>query len=299
MNIMITGSNGMIGSALSKRLALSGHKIFRLNRFDRSAPFYYDMRAGRMHFSPDITLDAVINLAGANISEKRWNPKRKEEILESRRMLTHALCKTLSESQAPPQTLLSASAIGYYGNQLNQPVDEQSPPGDDFLAKVSVLWEEATEAATTAGIRTVLLRFGLVLDATGGVLKNLVMPGGLAVVGRLGQGEHKMSWISLTDAIEVMLACLQNTSFSGPLNVVAPEVVSNKEFAQALIKAKGRPALPPIPAAIVKLMFGEMADAALLASSNVRSTRLVETGVKLSCKNLDSALSNCFASSTQ
>ena len=120
------------------------------------------------------------------------------------------------------------------------------------------------------------------------------MPGGLAVVGRLGNGSQKMSWISLTDAIDVMMACLQNSNFAGPLNVVAPEVVSNRAFAEALSKAKRRPALPPIPAAIVRIMFGEMADAALLASGNVCSTRLNELGIALRHKDLDSALSHCF-----
>ncbi len=286
----------MIGTALRTRLARSGHKIFCLSRSDSSKAFYYDLASERVHFAQDIKLDAVINLAGANIADKRWTPKRKEEILESRRMLTSALCKTLSESQDPPHTLLSASAIGYYGQQPSQYADEKSPPGDDFLAKVSLVWEGATESAVTSGIRTVLLRFGLVLGANGGVLKNLIMPGGLAVVGRLGDGTHKISWISLTDAVEVIVACLKHTSFSGPLNVVAPEVVSNKEFAEALNKAKNRPALPPIPSAIVRLMFGEMADAALLASANIRSTRLAETGIELSHKTLNSALSHCFSS---
>ena len=151
-------------------------------------------------------------------------------------------------------------------------------------------WEEATAPATNAGIRTVLLRFGLVLNANGGVLKNLVMPGGLAVVGRLGDGEHLMSWISLPDAINVMMACLQHNNFTGPVNVVAPEVVSNRAFAKALSKARRRPALPPIPAAIVRMMFGEMADAALLASGNICSSRLDELGIELRHKDLDSAL---------
>ena len=155
-------------------------------------------------------------------------------------------------------------------------------------------WEEATAPATHAGIRTVLLRFGLVLNANGGVLKNLVVPGGLAVVGRLGDGEHRMSWISLPDAINVVMACLQHRNFTGPINVVAPEVVSNRAFAEALSKARRRPALPPIPAAVVRIMFGEIADAALLASGNICSTRLYELGIELRHKDLDSALSDCF-----
>ncbi|MEC8358014.1 MAG: TIGR01777 family oxidoreductase [Pseudomonadota bacterium] len=295
MNILITGASGMIGSALRTRLIESGHKVFGLSRSNDSAPFYYDLTNDRVHLSQNTDLGAVVNLAGANIADQRWNTKRKEEILNSRARLTQALSLALSESQHPPHTLLSASAIGFYGNQCTAPTDEDCPPGNDFLAEVSVRWEDATAAATDAGIRTVLLRFGLVLDADGGILKNLVMPGGLAVVGRIGNGSHKMSWISLTDAIDVMMACLQNSNFAGPLNVVAPEVVSNRAFAEALSKTRRRPALPPIPAAIVRIMFGEMADAALLASGNICSTRLNELGIELRHKDLDSALSHCFS----
>ena len=295
MNILITGASGMIGSALSTRLTQSGHQVFGLSRSDSSAPFHYDPINDRVHLSTDTKLDVVVNLAGANIADRRWNIKRKEEILNSRARLTRALSLALSESQPPPHTLLSASAIGFYGNQCTAPTDEDSPPGNDFLAEVSVRWEEATAPATNAGIRTVLLRFGLVLNAHGGVLKNLVMPGGLAVVGRLGDGEHLMSWISLPDAINVMMACLQDRNFNGPVNVVAPEVVSNRAFAKALSKARRRPALPPIPAAIVRMMFGEMADTALLASGNICSSRLDELGIELRHKDLDSALSHCFS----
>ena len=294
MNILITGASGMIGSALSTRLRQSGHQVLCLSRSDRSAPFHYDPIDDRVHLSTDTNLDAVVNLAGANIADKRWNIKRKEEILNSRARFTRALSLALSESQNPPHTLLSASAIGFYGNQCTTSADEDSPPGNDFLAEVSVRWEEATAPATHAGIRTVLLRFGLVLNANGGVLKNLVMPGGLAVVGRLGDGEQRMSWISLPDAINVMMACLQHRTFTGPINVVAPAVVSNRAFAEALSKARRRPALPPIPAAVVRIMFGEMADAALLASGNICSTRLDELGIELRHKDLDSALSDCF-----
>ena len=285
----------MIASALIPRLEQDGHTVYRLSRTDLNAPFYFDPLAGRMRFAPEIKLDAVINLAGANIADGRWTPARKQEILESRRTTTLQLCETLAAMPQPPRVLLSASAIGYYGGEQHDPADETAAAGNDFLAKVSIEWEQATEAAVAAGVRTVLLRFGLVLDGGGGVIKNLVMPGGLMVVGRLGDGQHKMSWVSLDDAVKVMQAALADDEFSGPLNVVAPEVVSNKEFARALSKAKRRPAMPPIPTPIVRLMFGEMADAALLASSNIRSSRMAELGVDLDYPDLASALQKCFA----
>lgn len=269
--------------------------MYKLSRTDMSAPFYFDQLAGRMRFSGDIPLHAVINLAGANIADRRWSPAQKEKILQSRRTTTLQLCETLAAMPNPPEVLLSASAIGYYGSQQHEVTDESGSAGEDFLAKVSIEWEQATESAVAAGIRTVVLRFGLVLDGSGGVIKNLVMPGGLMVVGRLGDGQHKMSWISLDDAVKVMLAALANDQFSGTLNVVAPQVVNNREFAQALSKAKRRPAMPPIPAPIVRLMFGELADAALLATANIQSSRMQELGVTLDYPDIDSALRKCFA----
>lgn len=294
-NVLITGASGMIASALAPQLELAGYAVHKLSRTNMSAPFYFDPLAGRMRFNSDIPLHAVINLAGANIAERRWTPAQKEKILHSRRTTTLQLCETLAAMPQPPKVLLSASAIGYYGGQQHDPVDESGSAGSDFLAEVSIEWEQATESAIAAGIRTVVLRFGLVLDGSGGVIKNLVMPGGLMVVGRLGDGQHKMSWISLNDAIKVMLAALSNDAFSGTLNVVAPQVINNREFARALSRAKRRPAMPPIPAPIVRLMFGEMADAALLASSNIQSSRLQELGVTLDYPDIDSALQKCFA----
>ena len=294
-NVLITGASGMIASALAPRLEQAGYSVHRLSRTDMFAPFYFDPLAGRMRFNGDIPLNAVINLAGANIADRRWAPVQKEKILQSRRTTTLLLCETLVAMPEPPKVLLSASAIGYYGGQQHDPADESGTAGEDFLAKVSIEWEQATEPAVAAGIRTVVLRFGLVLDSSGGVIKNLVMPGGLMVVGRLGDGQHKMSWISLDDAIKVMLAALTNDQFSGALNVVAPQVVSNREFASALGKAKRRPAMPPIPAPIVRLMFGEMADAALLASSNIQSNRMQELSVTLDYPDIESALQKCFA----
>jgi uncharacterized protein (TIGR01777 family) len=294
-NVLITGASGMIASALAPRLEQAGYSVHKLSRTDMSAPFYFDPLAGRMRLNGDIPLNAVINLAGANIADRRWTPVQKEKILQSRRTTTLQLCETLAAMPKPPEVLLTASAIGYYGGQQHDPADESGAAGEDFLAKVSVEWEKATEPAIAAGIRTVVLRFGLVLDDSGGVIKNLVMPGGLMVVGRLGDGQHKMSWISLDDAIKVMLAALTNDQFSGALNVVAPQVVSNREFARALSKAKQRLAIPPIPATMVRLMFGEMADAALLASSNIQSSRMQELGVTLDYPDIDSALQKCFA----
>ncbi|MCG8413178.1 MAG: TIGR01777 family oxidoreductase [Pseudomonadales bacterium] len=275
---------------MTRALEAAGYRVYPLSRVSASAPFFYDQANGSMQLSEDIPLTAVINLAGASIADGRWTQKRKNTIWRSRVETTQKLCEALSKLPNKPGALLSASAIGFYGADRYQPAAEDAPAGNDFLADLSVAWEQATESAQNAGIRTVALRFGLVLSAAGGVLTNLIMPLGLAVVGRLGNGNHLQSWISIDDAVAIILLCLENESFSGALNVVAPEVVSNREFADTMSQVWRRPQLPPMPAAVVRLMFGEVADAALLANSNIRSTRLQELGVNLQHPSLREAL---------
>lgn len=294
-NILISGASGLIGSALAKELTDSGHCVYTLDRKNPDSPFFYDQANGEIHLSNEILLDAVINLAGASIADGRWTRKRKQLIWESRVRTTQLLSEALSNLNKPPEVMLSASAIGFYGNNADSPVDESAESADDFLAKLSVAWESATDTAAEAGIRVVRLRFGLVLDADGGVLENLVMPLKLAVVGKIGNGQHFQSWISLRDALTIMQQCIGNQAFAGPINLVAPEVVSNGDFAKTLSKALKRPQLPPMPAPIVRIVFGEMADAALLASANIRSTRMSELGIELKYPTLASALENIYS----
>lgn len=275
-SILLSGASGLLGSALTQSLNGLGYQVFPLSRTSSSAPFYYDQANGLVHLSDEIPLTAVINLAGASIADGRWTQKRKDMIWSSRVDTTRQLCEALSKLSHQPKVLMSASAIGFYGADCSDPANEDSDPGNDFLADLSVAWEAATQPAQAAGIRTVNLRFGLVLSGEGGVLANLIMPLGLAVVGRLSNGSHLQSWVSIDDAVAIVIACLNTDSFTGPLNVVAPEVVSNKEFALTMSEVMRRPQLPPMPAAMVRLMFGEVADAALLASSNIESKRLPE-----------------------
>ncbi len=244
--------------------------------------------------SDEIPLDAVINLAGASIADGRWTAKRKDIIWDSRIRTTRLLSQAIATLEKRPEVMLSASAIGYYGSNRPSSTDEFGEPADDFLARLSVAWESAADKASEAGIRVVKLRFGLVLDSHGGVLDKLVLPMGLAVVGRLGDGRHLQPWITLQDAIKIILGCISNRNFAGAVNLVAPEVVSNKDFAKTLGEVLRRPRLPAMPATIVRLMFGEMADAALLATSNICSSRLDELGVELQYKTLRSALENIY-----
>jgi len=293
-NILITGANGFIGSTLSNHLRNLGYSVYCLDRRDKAAPFFYDQASGVMHLSKEIQLDYVINLAGTSIANGRWTKRRKEEIWNSRIKTTGQLCAALVQLPQAPKAILSASAIGFYGNACQEPCNENSPAGEDFLARLAVAWEQATEPATSAGIRVVHLRFGLVLHASGGVLANLITPMGLAVVGRLGDGKHLQSWISLQDTLTAIQYCIQHEEFEGPINLVAPEVVTNKVFANTMSEVFKKPQLPPMPAAIVKLMFGEVADAALLASSNIQSTRFDELGFEPQHPSLKEGLAAAF-----
>ena len=277
-NVLITGANGFIGSTLSDHLKNLGYSVYCLDRRDKTAPFFYDQASGIMHLNKEIQLDYVINLAGTSIANGRWTKRKKEEIWNSRIKTTEQLSAALVQLPQAPKAILSASAIGFYGNACQEPCNENSPAGEDFLARLAVAWEQATEPATSAGIRVVHMRFGLVLHASGGVLANLITPMGLAVVGRLGDGKHLQSWISLQDVLTGIECCMQHKEFEGAINLVAPEVVTNKEFANTMSEVFKKPQLPPMPAAMVKLMFGEVADAALLASSNILSARFDELG---------------------
>ena len=291
-NILITGASGMLGKAISTALTRRGYDVFNLQRNVKGAAFYYLENTGRVFLDPSIPLHAVINLAGKNISENRWSTKTKKLIVDSRVQTTSLICRALAELPVPPKILLSASAIGYYGTDEERIFDENSPAGNDFLSILAQSWERATKPAQEAGIRTIFLRFGLVLSPTGGVLKNLILPFRAATVGIIGSGEQKMSWISLNDAVQIMVALLQENSVSGPINLVSEHIVTNREFAHCLKESINRITLPRIPSTVVRLMFGEMADAALLPSSSVSSLRIEELGIELKHQELQNCLND-------
>jgi len=288
-NILISGASGMIGSALVEHLSQCGFAVHQLGRRSADVPFYYDADLGRVHLDPLIPLLAVINLAGPSIADKRWSSVRKREILDSRQKLTHALAAALAESESKPQTFLSASAIGYYGDTGESCVDENSPAGSDFLAEVAQAWEEATAPAEAAGINTIHLRFGIVLSPQGGVLKKLLLPFRLGLGGRIGSGLQGMSWISITDVIQITHKLILDNPESGPINLVAQQAISNLDFSAHLAQALHRPNFIPLPAFLVKLLFGEMGEALLLGSSRVTSRKLAQLGIQLECPTLRSA----------
>ena len=273
MNILLTGSTGFIGTALTQRLEREGHRVVSLARSE-GGEAWWNPTAGTISLPEDLPLDAVFHLAGENVASGIWTKAKMDRIRLSRTLGTTLLAKTLAQRSPRPKVLISASAIGYYGDRGEEIVDELSSCGDGFLAKVCAAWEESTGAAADAGIRVVNPRFGLVLDRSGGMLARVIPPFKCGVGGRLGSGRQYMSWITLRDTIDGLMACLTHSSFTGPVNFVAPNPVTNREFTAALARALHRPALFPVPRRLLGFIFGKMADEALLASTRVKPMRL-------------------------
>lgn len=289
-NILITGASGMIGSALVEHLSKCGFVVHQLSRHSTDVPFYFEADAGRVHLDPSIPLLAVINLAGPSIADKRWSDARKHEILNSRQQLTYALATALAESDNKPRSFLSASAIGFYGATGEFGVDENSPAGSDFLAEVAQAWEDATAPAEAVGINTIHLRFGIVLSPRGGVLKKLLLPFKLGLGGPIGSGQQDMSWISIADVMHIIHKLILDNPESGPINLVAQQAISNRDFSAQLAQSLRRPNFLPLPGFMVKLLFGEMGEALLLGSSRVTSVKLAQLGIELEYPTLRSAL---------
>ena len=292
MNVLLTGASGLIGKAIKSELTKQGNTVYPLIRNRHEGPFVYMQENDEIFLDQSIHLDAIINLAGANISERRWSRKVKEQIVQSRVRTTLTLSTAIANLNRKPEVYLSASAIGYYGAHSSSILSESSPAGKDFLAQLAVDWEKATEPAQAAGIRTCLLRFGLVLSPSGGMVKNLLLPFRLACVGPIGSGHQMLSWISLPDTISIMKELIKDKRLSGAINLVSGQPASSQEFARALSKSIKRPALPKIPAGIVRMMFGEVADAALLVGAKVSSERVSELGINLQHTDLNKCLND-------
>jgi uncharacterized protein (TIGR01777 family) len=292
MRILISGSHGLVGKALVRSLESDGHEIFRLVRHAPGSD-------SEIEWSPDrysIALaclegfDAVVHLAGESIASGRWNEERKRKIRDSRVKGTKLLSDALANLARPPKTLISASAIGCYGNRGDELLTEASPPGNDFLARVCVEWENATAHATEKGIRVVNTRFGIILDSKGGALAKMLTPFRMGVGGRIGSGKQWMSWIALDDVVGAIEHVLVSETVNGPVNFVAPNPVRNAEFTRTLGKALSRPTIFPIPAFGVRMVFGEMADALLLSSQRVEPERLKAAEYEFKYSQLEGAL---------
>ena len=290
--ILISGSHGLVGKALSKALAAEGHDIYSLVRYAPHtekeiewSPDRYSIAISRIE-----GFDAVYHLAGESIASGRWNEEKKRKIRESRTKGTKLLSDALANLSQPPNTLISASAIGYYGDRGDELLTEASLPGKDFLADVCVEWEKATEHARAKGVRVVNTRFGIVLDKEGGALAKMLTPFRMGIGGRIGAGKQWMSWIALDDVIGALQFVLSNETLNSPVNFVAPNPVTNAEFTKTLGNVLSRPTLFPIPEFGVRLAFGEMADALLLSSQRVEPSSLKQSGYEFRYAKLESAL---------
>jgi uncharacterized protein (TIGR01777 family) len=302
MKILVSGASGLIGSHLVRELEANQHQVSRLVRRPTKSPseIPWDPSSvpqqvsgfGGVPDEPDfgsLGWDAVIHLAGETIMG-RWTSAKKARILESRETGTHNLSEALASAAARPQCLLVASAVGYYGPHGDEILTETSPPGDDFLAHVGREWEAAAEPARRAGIRVVNLRTGMVLTPHGGALKRMLTPFRLGAGGRLGSGKQWVSWIALDDLLQAIRFVLQNESLSGPVNLTAPNPVTNAEFTRALGQALHRPTLFPMPGPIVRAVFGEMGEALLLSGQRVIPEKLLASGYRFLHPEIGEAL---------
>ena len=290
LRVAITGARGLLGAQLATFLTTGGHTVTPLVR---GAPAASEVRwdpAGNWDASPLDGYDAVIHLAGESIAGGRWSDDRKDRIARSRVEGTRALTAALAKLPRPPKAFVSASAVGIYGDHGDELLTEASTLGTDFLAGVGRGWEEAPGALGAAGSRIVNLRFGILLSPAGGALAKMLPPILAGVGGRLGNGRQWMSWLALDDAIYMVHRALIDPRYQGPINAVAPEPLSNGGFTARLAAVVGRPALFPVPGFALKLLFGELADATLLASQRVIPARLQELGFEWRYPDLSGAL---------
>jgi hypothetical protein len=292
MRVAVSGSSGMIGSALVPFLTSQGHQVFRLVRSSpraADAAIRWDPAAGTIDAAALEGIDGIVHLAGENIVG-RWSPRKKAAIRDSRVRSTQLLAETAARRTRPPSVLVCASAIGYYGDRGDELLHEASTPGRGFLADVCQAWEAAAAPAAAAGIRTVHLRIGVVLARQGGALAKMLLPFQLGLGGMMGHGRQHWSWVAIDDILGVVQHALVTGTLRGPVNTVAPNPVTNREFTRILGDVLHRPTICPVPAFAVQALLGEMADAVLLASARVEPRRLLESGYVFRHPHLDGAL---------
>jgi uncharacterized protein (TIGR01777 family) len=295
MDVAISGGTGLIGSALARSLAADGHRVALLTRPETKATpgdtIAWDPNAGTLDGGALEGFDVVVNLAGTGIGDKKWTPARKQEVLDSRLGATALLARTVAGLDHPPAVFVSGSAVGYYGNRGDEPLTEDSAPGDDFLAEVCVQWEDAARPAAEAGLRVAWIRTGLVLDPDGGVLHRLLLPFKLGLGGRVGSGRQYRSWISLADEVSAIRRIIDDPSIGGPVDVTAPNPVTDAEFAATLARVLHRPAKLPTPTLPLKVVYGgELVQHLLLDGQRVFPEKLLASGFTFAHPELETAL---------
>lgn len=295
LTVAVTGASGMVGSALCAYLTTGGQRVVRLVRGRAGAgpdEIAWDPRAGEIDADGLARADAVVHLAGASIAGGRWTDARKREILRSRVDGTALLARTMAASAGRgPRVLVSASAVGFYGNRGDERLDEAAPAGTGFLAEVVKAWEGATAPAAKAGVRVVHLRTGVVISPAGGALQQMLLPFKMGMGGRLGTGRQFFSWIDLDDLLGVILHALHDPGLSGPVNATAPNPVTNAAFTDALGRVLSRPTLLPVPAFALRAAFGQLGEEALLWGQRVNPARLERAGFRFAFEGVEDSLS--------
>lgn len=292
MKVAITGASGLVGRALAPSLTKGGHEVIRLvRRAPRAADeVRWDPERGEIDLARLEGIDAFVHLAGENIAGGRWTDRRKTRLRASRVPATRLLADALVRMNVKPKVLVSASAIGYYGDHGDEWVSEATAPADDFLGRLSRDWEDAAAPAAQAGVRVIHPRTGIVLSPAGGALGKMLLPFRMGLGGVLGSGRQYMSWIAIDDLVDAIRHALVTENLSGPVNAVAPTPVTNAEFTRTLGHVLGRPTVAPVPAFALRLALGEMADATLLSSTRVRPERLLASGYRFRFPELEPAL---------
>ena len=300
MRVAITGSSGLVGTELRKRLPESGHEVVLVTRGERgSAPVVWQPDRGWIQEGALEGCDAVVHLAGASIGEGRWTKRRKRELHDSRIDSTRLLVDHLASLDAKPRVLVCASAVGYYGNRGDEVLSEDAPPGEGFLKDLVEEWEREARRAEVLGIRVVSIRSSLVLSATDGALPRMLLPFKLGVGGRLGSGRQWMPWIALTDEARAIEWAIGHEELSGPVNLASPNPMRNSEFTKVLGRQLHRPTVFPAPRFGLRILLGQMADELLLYSQRVAPKKLMESGFTFEQPDVDAALAVALAKLVQ
>lgn len=296
MRIGVTGSTGLVGSALCDLLKEKGHEVVPIVRRNASAgQILWAPAKGELNAADLAGLDGVVHLAGENIAGGRWNAARKKKIVDSRVDGTTLLSQKMAEADPKPKFLVCASAIGFYGERGPEPVNEEDAVGTGFLADTCKQWEDACQPARDANMRVVNVRIGIVLSPKGGALQKMLTPFKLGGGGIVGNGRQFWSWVALDDVTGAIVHAVENEDLSGPLNAVSPEAVDNRKFTKVLGKVLRRPTLFPLPAFVARIVLGEMADELLLSSIHVKPKVLSDSGYKFQHPDLESALRHLLA----
>jgi uncharacterized protein (TIGR01777 family) len=297
MKILITGASGLVGKELQKSFAAKGYEMLLASRSEPKDDNHIQWTIEEGFSEPEKLegIDVVVHLAGENVSGLRWTDEKKKAIRDSRVLGTRNVVDAISKLKKKPHTFIASSAIGFYGERGDEEVTESSAAGDNFLAGVCKEWEAESRRAEDAGIRTVLLRTGIVLSKDGGALATMLTPFKLGVGGVVGSGKQWMSWISLEDEIAVINFAIENENIRGAVNAVSPNPATNEEFTKTLGEVLYRPTFIPLPEFAVSMIFGEMGDALLLASTKVMPKRLEDAGFEFKHPNLKEAIESAVA----